>query len=132
MILRILYFAVCLMSAMSVSAEQVVIQTKSNTMVINAEQGRQPRYVYYGQQLSAQELQHLQQPAVSGRTEVYPVYGLNTPAEAALAMRHADGNLSTALVVTGVERRAEADGTVTVIAMKDPVYPTTVNLCYMA
>ncbi len=120
------------MSAMSVSAEQVVIQTKSNTMVINAEQGRQPRYVYYGQRLSAQELQHLQQPAVSGRTEVYPVYGLNTPAEAALAMRHADGNLSTALVVTGVERRAEADGTVTVIAMKDPVYPTTVNLCYMA
>ena len=128
----ILTIAALCLTAVGVRAEQVVVQTKSNTMVINVEQGQQPRYVYYGQRLSAQELQHMQRQAVFGRTDVYPAHGMNAPAESALAMRHADGNMSTALVATGVEQRQEQDGTVTVISLKDPVYPTTVKLYYLA
>ncbi len=45
--------------------------------------------------------------ATNGRMDAYPAYGLNTPAEAALAMRHSDGNLSTALVATGSEVKNE-------------------------
>ena len=128
----ILTIAALCLTAVGVRAEQVVVQTKSNTMVINVEQGQQPRYVYYGQRLNAQELQHMQRQAVFGRTDVYPAHGMNAPAESALAMRHADGNMSTALVATGVEQRQEQDGTVTVISLKDPVYPTTVKLYYLA
>jgi len=128
----ILTIAALCLTAVGVRAEQVVVQTKSNTMVINVEQGQQPRYVYYGQRLSAQELQHMQRQAVFGRTDVYPAHGMNAPAESALAMRHADGNMSTALVATGVEQRQEQDGTMTVISLKDPVYPTTVKLYYLA
>ncbi len=128
----ILTIAALCLTAVGVRAEQVVVQTKSNTMVINVEQGQQPRYVYYGQRLSAQELQHMQRQAVFGRTDVYPAHGMNAPAESALSMRHADGNMSTALVATGVEQRQEQDGTVTVISLKDPVYPTTVKLYYLA
>ena len=123
----ILAMALCL-STLTTWAEQVVIQTKSNTMVLDVTKGQQPKYVYYGQKLSAQELQHLQQPNVFGRMEAYPVHGLNTPAEAALAMRHTDGNLSTALAADSWQQT----GAVTSITLKDPVYPVTVTLNYKA
>jgi ABC-type multidrug transport system ATPase subunit len=94
-------------------------------MVLNVENGRQPQYVYYGTKLSSYDLQHLQMPT-NGRMDAYPVYGLNTPAEAALAMKHADGNMSTAVYVTDCRQQ----GDITRITMKDPVYPTTVVLYY--
>lgn len=119
--------ALCLTATLS-WAEQVVVQTRSNTLVLDVEKGAQPKYVYYGAKLNAQELQHLQTPVMFGRMEAYPAHGLNAPAEAALAMRHADGNLSTALLAEGVERQ----GDVTTITLKDPVYPITVKLNYKA
>ena len=109
------------------TAKQVVVQTKNATMVLDVENGRQPQYVYFGQKLSDFDLAHLQPPR-NGRMDAYPAYGMNCPAEAALAMRHADGNMSTELFVTGCEKQ---DGVVR-ITLKDPVYPTTVVLCYKA
>ncbi len=122
------------LSTITTQAEQVVIETRNTSLVLDVEKGQQPRYVYYGAKLTAQELQHLQRPAVFGRMDAYPAYGLNTPAEAALAMRHSDGNLSTALV-TDYWERGEVVGEgnfVTCITMKDPVYPITVTLNYKA
>lgn len=60
----------------------------------------------------------------------YPVYGMNTPSEDALAICHSDGNMSTALVVTGCARQQEGDRTITRISMKDPAYPLFVDICY--
>ena len=119
-----LFVALCL-AAMMAHAEQVVLQTKNTTMVLNVENGKQPQYVYYGTKLSSYDLQHLQTPT-NGRMDAYPVYGLNCPAEAALAMKHADGNMSTAVYVAGCDQQ----GDVTRIILKDPVYPTTVTLYY--
>ena len=123
--------ALC-MTAPVLKAEQVVVQTRQISMVMDVNNDQQPRYVYFGNRLSTQELQHLQQPAVDGRMQVYPAYGLNTPAEAALAMRHADGNLSTDLVATGVEQQNIDGHQLTVIHLKDKVYPITVDLKYKA
>jgi len=110
------------------------VETKNTSLVLEVEKGQQPRYVYYGKKLSQQELGHLQHPAVFGRMEAYPAYGLNTPAEAALAMRHSDGNMSTALVADYWERgEVVGEGNfVTCITMKDPVYPIQVTLNYKA
>ena len=115
-------------------AEQVVVETKNTSLVLEVEKGQQPKYVYYGKKLNAKELQHLQRPAVFGRMEVYPAYGLNTPAEAALAMRHTDGNLSTSLLAEYYEQGEVVDegNFVTCITLKDPVYPITVTLNYKA
>ena len=33
--------------SMSIHAEQVTIQTKNTTMVLNVENGKQPQHVYY-------------------------------------------------------------------------------------
>jgi alpha-galactosidase len=65
---------------------------------------------------------------MGGRMDAYPAYGQNAPAEAALAMRHADGNLSTELEATGVERLKNDGNQITVIHLKDKVYPVTVDL----
>ena len=47
-------------------------------------------------------------------------------------MRHADGNLSTALRTIGVSTSKEEHATVTTITMEDPAYPVTVKLNYRA
>ena len=114
------------LSATIAQAEQVVVQTKKVSLVLDVEKGRQPKYVYFGQRLSGQELQHLQTPAATGRMEVYPAYGLNPQAEAALAMRHGDGNLSTDLVTDSWEQNSN----MTTITLKDPVYPIIVKMFY--
>ena len=122
-----LFLGMLLAASMTVQAEQVTVQTKCITMVLNVDNGKQPQYVYFGSRLSDYDLANLQMPR-NGRMDAYPAYGQNTPAEAALAMRHSDGNMSTELVATGVERQ----GDVTRIHLKDPVYPITVDLCYRA
>ena len=128
---KLLILALLVATAATAKAEQVVVQTKGMSVVLNVEQGRQPQYVYFGSRLSAADLSHLQSPR-DGRMDAYPAYGQNTPAEAALAMRHADGNMSTELVATGVERQTADGGEVTTIHMNDPVYDTRVDLCFKA
>ena len=125
---KILFLAILLAASSMSRAEQVVIQTKNTTMVLDVENNRQPQYVYYGARLSEYDLQHLQLPR-SGRMNAYPAYGMNCPAEAALAMTHADGNLSTELVATGAVKQ---DGQITRISLKDRVYPISVDLCFKA
>jgi len=113
--------------SLAAQAEQVTIGTKHSTMVLEVENGKQPQYVYFGQKLSDFDLKNLQPPR-NGRMNAYPAYGMDCPAEAAIAVTHADGNMSTELFVTGMEKQ---DGIVRII-LKDPVYPTTVALCYKA
>ena len=125
---KLFFFALLMAGVQTASAEQVVVQTKNTTMVLNVDEGKQPQYVYFGAKLSDSDLQHMQRTH-GGRMDAYPAYGMNCPAEAALAMTHADGNLSTALIATG---DVEQEGSITRIRMKDPVYPITVDLCYMS
>ena len=124
---KILFLAIFLAAGSMSRAEQVVIQTKNTTMVLDVENNKQPQYIYYGTRLSDYDLQHLQLPR-SGRMNAYPAYGMNCPAEAAIAMRHADGNLSTELFVSDLKKQGDE----TKITLKDPQYPVTVVLCYKA
>ncbi len=114
-----------------VAAGPVTIETKNISLVLSADNGQTPRYMYFGKRLKAGDAGRLQAPA-NGRMDAYPAYGLNIPAEAALAMRHTDGNMSTALQTTGVETKTEAHATVTTIHLKDPIYPVNVDLNYRA
>ena len=122
---KYLLLSLLVVSAFTAKAEQVVIQTKNTTMVLDVKQGKQPQYLYFGSKLSSFDLQHLQTPR-NGRMDAYPAYGMNCPAEAAIAIRHTDGNMSTELYATGVEKK----GDLTTIHLKDPVYPINVDLFY--
>ena len=124
---KILFLTFLMVSASTAWAKQVVIQTKNTTMVLDVETGKQPQYVYYGVKLSDYDLQNLQAPR-DGRMDAYPAYGMNCPAEAAVAMTHADGNMSTELFATDVTTQ----GAVTQITLKDPKYPVQVVLYYQS
>jgi len=124
---KILFLTLLMVSASAAWAKQIVIQTKNTTMVLDVETNRQPQYVYYGAKLNDFDLQNLQRPR-GGRMDAYPAYGMNCPAEAAVAMTHADGNMSTELYTADVTTQ----GGVTQIVLKDPKYPVQVVLCYQA
>lgn len=117
--------------AMPAMAEQVSVNTKGMSLVLDVENGKPAQYLYFGTKLNNADLQNLT-VTTNGRMDAYPAYGLNTPAEAALAMRHSDGNLSTALVATGSDVKTEGNATVTTIHLKDPVYNIKVDLKYRA
>ena len=117
--------------AMPAMAEQVSVNTKGMSLILDVENGKPAQYLYFGTKLNNNDLQNIK-VATDGRMDVYPAYGLNTPAEAAIAMRHSDGNLSTALVATGSEVKAEGNATVTTIHLKDPAYNIKVDLKYRA
>lgn len=128
---KILLVGLFVACSLGLSARMVKVETQHLSLVMNAENGRHPQYVYFGSRLADADLPTLPTPT-GGRMEVYPAYGLNTPAEAALAMRHADGNLSTDLVATGVDVQQERNAAVTTIHLKDPMYPIVVDLKYRA
>ena len=117
--------------AMPAMADQVSVNTQGVSLVLDVENGQPAKYLYFGARLDERDKANLSVTA-NGRMDVYPAYGLNTPAESAIALRHADGNMSMALVATGYDSRQEANATVTVIHLKDAVYPVKVDLCYRA
>ena len=117
--------------ALPAMAEKVSVNTKGMSLILDVENGKPAQYLYFGTKLNPNDLQNLK-VATDGRMDAYPAYGLNTPAEAALAMRHSDGNLSTALVVTGCDVKNEGNASVTTVHLKDPVYNIKVDLKYRA
>ena len=112
-------------------AGPVKVETPNISLILNADKGKAPEYVYFGKRLANGDADRLQNPR-DGRMNAYPAYGLNAPAEAALAMRHSDGNMSTDLIITDVSTSSEGNSTVTTISMKDPAYAVTVDLNYRA
>ena len=116
---------------LNTQASPIAIETKNMTLVVNADVGSAPQLWYFGPKLSSDDIGRLQHPS-GGRMDAYPAYGLNTPAEAAFAMRHSDGNMSTVLQTEKVMSKEDGNATVTTIRMKDPVYPISVDLNYRA
>lgn len=117
--------------ALPAMAEKVSVNTKGMSLILDVENGKPAQYLYFGTKLNSNDLQNLK-VATDGRMDAYPAYGLNTPAEAALAMRHSDGNLSTALVATGCDVKNEGNASVTTVHLKDPIYNIKVDLEYRA
>ena len=128
---RKVFLIASLILAVVASANPVTIETPNMTLVLNVDIASMPQYVYFGPKLNKADIQRLQYPT-NGRMDVYPAYGLNAPAEAAIAMRHADGNMSTVLQTYVMNTKDEGNATVTTITMKDPIYPITVDINYRA
>lgn len=126
---RTLFFLFILCALTNSEAKDIFIQSKSISLVINVENGKEPQYIYFGKKVNNDE--PLQYPT-DGRMDIYPAYGMNAPTEAALAITHSDGNLTTVLKTTGYNIKEEGNSTLTVIHLKDPVYPVNVDIKYRA
>lgn len=105
------------------SAKDYLISTRNTSLVISADTGEKSKYQYYGNKLEQQDIQGIYDSGMAFQAESYPVFGLNTAGEKAMAVAHADGNLSLDLVVEEVKQYETADGEMLEIRMKDKVYP---------
>ena len=114
-----------------VKAQNLLLSTPNTSIVISAPNGSEPQYLYYGQKLSDTDFAELTKTTTVTHP-IYPSYGLNCPVETALAVRHADGNMTLQLVVTDVKEEETNDSKTLVIKLKDKVYPFLVNVKYKA
>ncbi len=118
-------------AALAANARDYIIETPSTSLAISVDEGKQAEYIYYGPKLNIADKANLPRPT-GGRMDIYPAYGLDTPHEAALAIKHADGNMSTALIATGVDEMRNDTCSTMVIHMKDPAYNLHVDVTYRA
>ena len=82
--------------------------------MLSAPEGGTLRHLYYGNRLSEADLQNIS--AAEANHAAYPEYGLNTPVETALAVKHADGNMTLQLEVLNVTTEKEGNAVTTVVA----------------
>ena len=113
-----------------IQAQQVCVSTPGTSLVLSAPEGGELKYMYYGPKLAPADLEQL--PAVEKALSAYPAYGLYPAQEAALAVEHGDGNLTLDLAVQRVSTQQEDKALLTVVELKDKVYPFYVNICYRA
>lgn len=118
-----------LLLAGNIFSQNVSINTSKTSLVLSAPIGGELKHVYYGSKLSEADLQNIDF-AGTPNMAAYPVYGLHCPIETALAVKHADGNMTLQMEVVQVTTRNEKEAKVTVIEMKDKVYTFFINVCY--
>lgn len=124
-----LLIGACLMAS-GMAAQQVCVSTSNTSLVLSAPTGGELKQLYYGARLTEKDLAELD--AVETGKSGYPVYGLSCPTEVALAVTHADGNMTLQLEVIRALTTDTDDTVESVIEMKDKVYPFYVNVCYRA
>ncbi len=142
--MRIALTIICALLTAVAGAETVGVSTPKSTLVVDLEEGKEAQFVYFGARLSEDDLFNLPAPTTANwsHLDLYPAYGAtHTMSEVALAMKHADGNLSTALRVKGWTKKIVADqapdeaqrqGTLLSITMVDELYNTEVKVNYLA
>lgn len=110
-------------------ADIIHIATTGTSLVLDGEKGKGLECLYYGSALSQADLDALQPSGSTGR-EAYPFYGIYPDGEAAMALIHADGNMTLDMAVDGISRSTADGADITTVTMRDKVYPITVKLNY--
>ncbi len=124
-----------------VRAQTIAIETQNNALVLQADDQKNLRIVHFGKPLM-HAAEYEKAAAVFDRREelannnnlALAVAGINANyVEPAIAVVHADGNNSLALLYDShaVENLPEG-ATLTTITLKDPVYPFTVKMFFKA
>lgn len=129
------------MATTAVDAQTVRVSTNNTDLVLKVSPKGRLYQVYFGDKLkNAADYDNLtwntyaaSDGAVTTRGhEVYAGSGNEDYFEPAVAITHADGNMSTYLYYKGVETKAIEGGTETIITLQDNKYPDTVKLHYAA
>ncbi len=111
------------------NAETINIGTQNTTMLLDATEGCQLRFIYYGDAVGTDDAATI--AATTANHDAYPVYGMSTQRETAMSVTHPDGNLTLDMVVTGSETTSGTDGSkTTVITTTDKHYPFDIKHFY--
>ena len=118
--------------ACGLHAKDYLISTPNTSLLITATPGEKSKFQYYGSRISEQDIQGVYDSGLAFGVESYPVFGLNTPGERAMAVAHPDGNMSLDLVVEQVYQYVSDEAEVTEVCMKDKVYPFVLKQLFKA
>lgn len=124
-----LLLAAASIAAPAIRAEIVNITTDHNSLVLDAKKDGGLDFLYYGTRLTDAEAAALRDAGIPA-LDAFPFYGTFPEHESAMAMTHADGNMTMDMAVQGVTTAPDGKGTVTTVTMKDRYYPVTVALKY--
>lgn len=105
------------------------ISTPNTSLVLDGRQGAGLVCLYYGTALSPVDIGSLRSSGCFGR-QAYPFYGIYPDGESAMALTHADGNMTLDMAVAAISTVAVDGAEVTTVTMRDKVYPITVKLNY--
>lgn len=129
------------MATTAIDAQTVRVSTNNTDLVLKVSPKGRLYQVYFGDKLkNAADYENLtwntyaaSDGAVTTRGhEVYAGSGNEDYFEPAVAITHADGNMTTYLYYKGVETKTIDGGTETIITLQDDKYPDTVKLHYAA
>lgn len=124
-----LLLAAAAVTAPAIRAEIVNITTDHNSLVLDAKKDGGLDFLYYGTRLTDAEAAALRDAGIPA-LDAFPFYGTFPEHESAMAMTHADGNMTMDMAVQGVTTAPDGKGTVTTVTFKDRFYPVTVALKY--
>ena len=121
--------------------QNIRISTNNIDLVLQVAENNRLYQVYFGEKISSDDsFGHFDwkiKPGSDGSygirgREAYPGSGCEDSFEPALAITHADGNLTTYLYYKGHEQKAVKGGTETIIRLADDKYADEVTLHYVA
>ena len=119
------------LSATPALASPVSVSTPGNTIVVSAEKGETAKLLYYGPRLTAKDIENLEYSGIQGRN-LYPGFGHGETDYYAIAVKHADGNMSLDLRVLSAKVENCPEGQLLEIRTSDTVYPFNVTICFKA
>lgn len=124
-------FAICALAVpgFSAFAEKIHVSTPATSLVLDAEKGNGVKFLYYGSALNPSELDAIGDSGTK-QHDAYPFYGNFPQGESAMALTHADGNMTLDMVVEDVSKTTDNGAEITTVTMRDKVYPVTVRLNY--
>lgn len=117
------------LSALPANAKDLFVNTPNTTLLLQANENSALRILYYGSRIETKDMEAVRAGGAF-YSKAYPDFGANCTEETALAVQHADGNLTLDLVVESSEEKNENGKNLTVIRLKDKLYPFYVNVCY--
>ncbi len=123
--------SLCAYTQVKVSGDRISVNTDGMSLVLNARQGQQLRFVYFGAKLSDVDAESIQFSG-SRPMNAYPAYGQGEIREDAIAVTHADGNMSLDLAVESVSTESSKDADIVAVTLKDKVYDFRVKVFYKA
>lgn len=128
---KLLLSLVALMCALSASAEYYEITTKNTTLLLSTEKGRRVDFIYYGPKVN--KVDEVFNTSSNIFWNAYPCFGTNCTCEHALAVTHANGDVSLELATYEVKKYTDPDGgRVWEFLLKDKVFPFYVKQFFKA
>ena len=127
-----LMMAMGLLISAPLLSKDYLISTPRTSLLITANKGEKSKMQYYGVSITPVQIQNIYDAGLAFEADSYPAFGLQTVGEKAVAITHADGNMSLDLGVDNVKQYGIDDGEILEVLLKDKIYPVWVKQCYKA